>query len=122
MDAVKRMRLGPFSSVKNAMQGIRSILGPRSTSNVWFVPRRPHSKRPAKHAFFARLYLAEPLTTIRMIIVIMIPLVLSASLVVDRAASRTVAALAAPSHRSTYVLLNHSSMLENPRDVSTYMK
>ena len=37
---------------KKAMGGIRSISGPRNTSNVWFVPRRPHPKRPAKYAFF----------------------------------------------------------------------
>ena len=43
------------SKPKNAMRGIRSISGPRNTSNVWFVPRRPHPKRSAKYAFFARL-------------------------------------------------------------------
>ena len=43
------------SSLKNAMRGIRSISGPRNTSNVWFVPRRPHPERQARCAFFARL-------------------------------------------------------------------
>ena len=43
------------SSLKNAMRGIRSISGPRNTSNVWFVPRRPHPERSARCAFFARL-------------------------------------------------------------------
>ena len=32
---------------KNAMCGLRSISGPRHTSNVWFVPRRPHPERSA---------------------------------------------------------------------------
>ena len=43
------------SKPKNAMRGIRSMSGPRNISNVWFVPRRPHPKRSAKYAFFARL-------------------------------------------------------------------
>ena len=43
------------SSLKNAMRGIRSISGPRNTSNAWFVPRRPHPERSARCAFFARL-------------------------------------------------------------------
>ena len=40
---------------KNAMRGIRSISGPRNTSNVSFVSRRPHPERSARCAFFARL-------------------------------------------------------------------
>ena len=40
---------------KNATRGIRNISGPRNTSNVWLVPHRPHPKRSAKYAFFARL-------------------------------------------------------------------
>ena len=31
------------------------ISGPRNTSNVWFVPRRPHPERSARCACFARL-------------------------------------------------------------------
>ena len=29
--------------------------GPQNTSNVWFVPRRPHPERLAKYACFAHL-------------------------------------------------------------------
>ena len=39
---------------KNAMRGIRSISGPRNTSNVWFMPRGRHAWRSAKYAFFSR--------------------------------------------------------------------
>ena len=40
---------------KNAIRGIRNILGPWNPSTVWIVPRRPHPERSAKYAFFARL-------------------------------------------------------------------
>ena len=43
------------STLNNMMRGIRSISGPRNTSNVWFVPRRPHPERSAEYAFFAHL-------------------------------------------------------------------
>ena len=50
------------SSLKNAMRGIRSISGPRNTSNVWFVPRRPHPERSARCAFLRVYAPAEPIT------------------------------------------------------------
>ena len=41
-----------FPGVKSAARGIRSMLGPRKTLNVQFVPRRPHPERLAKYTSF----------------------------------------------------------------------
>ena len=55
---------------KHAMRGIRSISRPRNTSNVWFVPRRPHPERSAKWAFLRVYALTEPITIISKIMVL----------------------------------------------------
>ena len=50
------------SSLKSTMRGIRSISGPRNTSNVRFVPRRPHPERSARWPKTMGCWFCEPVT------------------------------------------------------------